>query len=54
MSTLAIHVPLAPKRWAPLRAFAYAVAALAMVIEVFGEAQDQAYEAMQRYPFIAW
>jgi hypothetical protein len=54
MSTLAVRAPLAPKLWLPLRAFARAASTIAMVIEVFAEAQDLAYQAKQRYPFIAW
>jgi hypothetical protein len=52
MSTLAIRAS-AAKPWAPLRIFAH-VAVLIMVIEVFDQAQQQAYEAKQRYPFTDW
>jgi hypothetical protein len=54
MSTLAVRAPHAPRLWLPLRGLAHAIAAVATVIEVFDEVQQQVYEAKQRYPFIAW
>jgi len=51
MSTLAVRAPSAPKFWSPLRGVA---SALLMVLDVFGEAQHQAFEAKQRYPFVSW
>ena len=54
MSTLTIHAPHAPKIWTPLRGFAKVIAAIVMVAEVYAEAQQQSYEAKQRYPFTAW
>jgi hypothetical protein len=52
MSTLAVRAP--AKFSAPLRSFAQLLDAAVMVIEVFAEAQQLAYEAKQRYPFIDW
>jgi hypothetical protein len=54
MSTLAVRAPHAPKLWSPLRAFARVASVAVMVLEVFGEAQRQAYEAKRRYPFMSW
>ena len=54
MSTLVVRAPDAPKFWSPLRGIAYIASGLLMVLDVFGEAQRQAYEAKQRYPFVSW
>ena len=54
MSTLAVRAPSAPKLSSPLRVFARAGSVLLMVLDVFGEAQHQAFEAKQRYPFVSW
>ena len=54
MSILAVRAPSAPKFWSPLRAVTRAGSALLMVLDIFGEAQHQAYEAKQRYPFVSW
>jgi hypothetical protein len=54
MSTLAVRAPSAPKLWSPLRGVARIGSALLMLLDVFGEAQHQAFEAKQRYPFMTW
>jgi len=54
MSTLVVRAPHAPKLWLPLRGFARVASVLLMVLDVFTEAQRQAYEAKQRYPFMTW
>ena len=54
MSTLAVRAPSAPKFWSPLRGVTRIGSALLMVLDVFGEAQRQAFEAKQRYPFVSW
>jgi hypothetical protein len=54
MSTLVIRETHAPKLLSPLRGFARMAAAALIVLEVFGEAQRQAYEAKRRYPFMTW
>ena len=54
MSTLAVRAPHATKPWLPLRGIARIASVLLMVLDVFSEAQHQAYEAKQRYPFITW
>jgi hypothetical protein len=54
MSTLAVRAPSVPKFWSPLRAVTRIASALLMVLDVFGEAQHQAFEAKQRYPFVSW
>jgi hypothetical protein len=54
MSTLTVRAPSAQKLWSPLRAFARAGSVLLVVLDVFGEAQHQAFEAKQRYPFMTW
>jgi len=54
MSTLAVRAPSAPKLSSPLRAVTRIASALLMVLDVFGEAQRQAYAAKQRYPFVSW
>ena len=51
MSTLAVRAPSAPKFWTSLRGIG---STLLMVLDVFGEAQHQALEAKQRYPFMTW
>jgi hypothetical protein len=55
MSTLVVRAPHAPKVWLPLSSsFARIAAVVLTVIDVFSEAQRQAHEAQQRYPFTAW
>lgn len=55
MSTLIVRAAHAPKLLvSPLRAFARVASAALTVLEVFGEAQTQAYEAKRRYPFMTW
>ncbi len=54
MSTLAVRAPRPAKLWLPLRGFARIGSVLLTVVEVFGEAQRQADEAKQRYPFMCW
>ena len=51
MSTLAARAPSAPKFWTPLRGIG---SALLMMLDVFGDAQHQASEIKQRYPFVSW
>jgi hypothetical protein len=54
MSTLVVRAPQAAKLWSPLRGLARIASGLLTVLEVFSEAQRQAYEAKQRYPFMSW
>ena len=54
MSTLVVRAPHAPKLLWPLRGFTRVAAAALTVLEVFSEAQSQAYEAKRRYPFMTW
>ena len=54
MSTLAVRAPSAPRLWSPLRGLARIASVFMIVLEVFSEAQSQAYEAKQRYPFVSW
>jgi hypothetical protein len=48
MSTFPLRVP----HVQPFNGFARVISAIAMVFEVFAEAQQQATAAHQRYPFI--
>jgi hypothetical protein len=54
MSTLVVRDTHAPKLLSPLRAFARVASAALTVLEVFDDAQRQAYEAKRRYPFMTW
>jgi hypothetical protein len=54
MSTLVIRDTHAPKLLSPPRGIARVASVAAMVLEVFTEAQHQAYEAKRRYPFMSW
>ena len=54
MSTLVVRAPHAAKSWLPLRGFARLGSIALTVFEVFAEAQYQADEAKQRYPFMRW
>ena len=54
MSTLVVRAQHAPKLWSPLRGLARIASVLLMVLDVFDEAQQQAYQAKQRYPFMSW
>ena len=54
MSTLVVRAPHAPKLWSPLRGFVRVASVVLAVLEVFGEAQRQAYEAKRRHPFMTW
>lgn len=54
MSTLAVTAPRPQKPALPVRALAQLASALLTALEVFEEAQRQAYAAKQRYPFVAW
>ena len=51
MSTLPLRVPHVPQ---PLAGFARVISAIATVIDVFAEAQQQAIAAHKRYPFADW
>jgi hypothetical protein len=51
MSTLPLRAPHVPQ---PLAGFTRVIAALATVIDVFAEAQQQAIAAHKRYPFADW
>jgi hypothetical protein len=51
MSTLPLRAPHVPQ---PFTGFTRVLAALATVIEVFAEAQQQAIAAHKRYPFADW
>jgi hypothetical protein len=50
MATLQNRIPLAPT----LPGFARIASTIAMVIDVFADAQHQARAAHQRYPFAEW
>ena len=54
MSTLVVRAPHAPKLLSPLRGLARVGSVALIVLEVFGEAQRQAYEAKRRHPFMTW
>ena len=54
MSTLAVRAPHALKLLSPLRGFARVASVALIVLDVFDEAQRQAYEAKRRYPFMTW
>jgi hypothetical protein len=55
MSTLAIRAPHAPKALLQLSGFFGRIGTVVLaVIDVFAEAQRQAHDAQQRYPFTAW
>ncbi len=54
MSTLTVRAPHAPKLLSPPGGIARAASVALMVLEIFGEAQSQAYEAKRRYPFMTW
>jgi hypothetical protein len=54
MVTLVVRALHAPKLWLPLRGVARVGSVILTLLEVFAEAQRQAYEAKQRYPFIGW
>jgi len=54
MSTLVVRAPHAPKLLSPLRDLARIASVALTVLEVFSEAQRQAYEAKRRYPFMTW
>ena len=51
MSTLPLNVPHVPQ---PITGFGRVISAIATVIDVFTEAQQQAIAAHERYPFIDW
>jgi hypothetical protein len=54
MSTLVIRDTHAPKVSSPLRGIARVASVAVMVLEVFAEAQHQAYQVKRRYPFMSW
>jgi hypothetical protein len=51
MSTLPLRAANVPQ---PFTGFARVITALATVIDVFAEAQQQAIAAHKRYPFVDW
>jgi hypothetical protein len=55
MSTLVIRAPHAPKALLPQDGFFARIGIVVLtVIDVFAEAQRQAHDAQQRYPFTVW
>jgi hypothetical protein len=54
MSTLEMRASQWPKTQSLFGGLARLISLLRDVVEVFGEAQRQAYEAERRYPFTAW
>ena len=54
MSTLEMRASQWPKAQSLFGGLARLFSLLRDVLEVFGEAQRQAYEAERRYPFTAW
>ncbi|HZT27193.1 MAG TPA: hypothetical protein VFA57_15955 [Pseudolabrys sp.] len=54
MSTLVVAAPRPQKPALLVRAFAQLASAVLTALDVFEEAQRQAYAAKQRYPFVAW
>jgi hypothetical protein len=54
MSTYEMRVGHAPKTWSLFGGIARLVSLLRDVLDVFSEAQRQAYEAERRYPFTTW
>ena len=53
MSTLEMRASELPKTQSSFGGFARLVSLLRDVLDVFGEAQRQAYEAERRYPFMS-
>ena len=54
MATLALRAPRTAKRWTLRGGFARIATVVAVVIDVFADAQRRAHEAQQRYPFTVW
>lgn len=54
MSTLVVRAPHALKLLSPLRGLARVASVALIVLDVFDDAQRQAYEAKRRHPFMTW
>ncbi len=51
MSALPLRLPHVPR---PMAGIGRVISAIAMVVDVFAEAQQQAIAAHRRYPFADW